>query len=425
MRSSDEEFNSSSERVLNDNEHRISSNNLAAFCTLRKDRTKQKKPTADHSSSLNFCTLRIRRDKSPNLHYGGNATNGGFVVPYNRLNESFSNENSFDDENLIDLDDSGQADAEAINRSLIEQYEAEPSAWKPKFSHSTSNTLEKSDRKQSLKELKRLSSYCTLRPEQRRKFILRTISTLRNSNKISDEANKTLSLLHELNGFNAKDDDNCCATSATDIAACFSDPEKVEDCLLELDAYLEEIDRNYSYSNNNINSDAVSMETENNFPLDKVVYVQQCKANCNNETNDEHDADVDDGGSNKNSREDVNEKVDEIATTTTTTSGEENNCGYSEFLNRFSDCDNNTNGVTMENNCRMSDVNAHECSYDGHGSDRLSDAGVDVKCIDDDAIEFCRGQSHRNTINVASGSTFPRSSPLTKGKPFFSTFLSN
>lgn len=393
MRSSDEEFNSSSERVLNDNE----SSNLSAFCTLRTDR-KQKKPTADHSSSLNFCTLRNRRDKSPNSNI--------FSVPYNRLTESVPNENSFDNENgnLIDLDDTVQPEAEAINTLLVEQYEADLSDWTPKASQSTSNTLDKSDRKQSLKELKRLSSYCTLRPEQRRKYILRTISTLRNSNKISDEANKALSLLHELNGFNGNDG---CTSSAADIATCFSDPEKVEDCLLELDAYLEEIDRNYLYN------DGITSEKENNFPLDKVVYVQQCKANCNNDDDD----DDHDGGT-KNSREE-NEKVEEIVTA----DGEQdNNCGYSEFLNRFSDCD-NANGVTDNNNCRMSDVNVNENSHDEHG-DRLSGI-VNLKCEDAMDIDnvLSRGQSHRNTINGACGSTFPRSSTLSKGM-FYCTVIS-
>lgn len=379
MRSSDEEFNSSSKTVLNDNE----SSNLSAFCTLRTDR-KQKKPTPDHSNNLNFCTLRNRRDKSPN--------DNRFCVPYNRLNDTFSNENSFENENgnLIDLDDSVQPEAEAINRSLIEKYEVDLSEWKPKSSQSTSSTLEKPDRKQSLKELKRLSSYCTLRPEQRRKYLLRTISTLRNANKISDEANKTLSLLHELNGCHAND--GCSSSVTTDIAACFSDPEKVEDCLLELDAYLEEIDRNYLYN------DGITSEKDNNFPLDKVVYVQQCKANHNN-----------DDGSNKNSREE-NEKVEEIITTT---DGKNDNCGYSEFLNRFSDCD-NPNGVT--DNCRMSDVNVCEDSYDEQ-NDRLSGV-MNLQCNDAVKIdnEICRGQSHRNTINVVSGSTFPRSSQPGKGK---------
>lgn len=380
MRSSEEEFNSSSERVLNDNE----SNNLSAFCTLRTDR-KQKKPTPDHSNSLNYCTLRNRRDKSPN--------DNSFCVPYNRLKDTFSNGKTCENENgnLIDLDDSVQPEAEAINKSLIEKYEVDLSDWKPKSSQSTSNTLEKSDRQQSLKELKRLSFYCTLRPEQRRKYILRTISTLRNANKISDEANKALSLLHELNGFNGND--GCASSSATDIVAtCFSDPEKVEDCLLELDAYLEEIDRNYLYN------DGISSEKENNFPLDKVVYVQQCKANCNN-----------DDGSNKNRREE-NEKVEEIITTD---EEKDNYCGYSEFLNRFSDCD-NANGVT--DNCRMSDVNVQEYSCDEQ-SDRLSGV-MNLQCTDAVQVEneICRGQSHRNTINVACGSTFPRSSQLSKGE---------
>lgn len=382
MRSSDEEFNSSSETVLNDNE----SINLSAFCTLRADR-KQKKPTPDHSSSLNFCTLRNRRDKSPNDN------NNTFCVPYNRLNDTFSNENSFENDNgnLIDLDDTTvRPEVEAINRSLIAKYEVDLSDWTPKSSQSTSNTLEKPDRKQSLKELKRLSSYCTLRPEQRRKYILRTISTLRNANKISDEANKALSLLHELNTFNANDG---CSSSASDIAACLSDPEKVEDCLLELDAYLEEIDRNYLYN------DSIVSEKENNFPVDQIVYMQQCKATGNN--ND---------GSNKNSREE-NEKVEEIIIA----DGGNDNCGYSAFLNRFSDSDNATS-LTDNSNCRISGVNVHDDSYDEH-SDRLSDVmhfeSSDIVKADS---EICRGSAYRNTINVTSGSTFPRSNLVNKGE---------
>lgn len=156
-----------------------------------------------------------------------------------------------------------------------------------------------------IREFKRLGTYCTLRPEQRRKHLLKVLPTLRNSMLLqtlfasnsnastnlgaADEldSNKDIdSLLIDLDDFiidgntalmhrrcNGHFDSsesftsNCDSRSqrsyidgaATSIASsgytvasnemannCINiDPDKVEDCLLELDAYLEEIDRDY------------------------------------------------------------------------------------------------------------------------------------------------------------------------------------
>lgn len=66
-----------------------------------------------------------------------------------------------------------------------------------------------------LMEFKRLGSYCTLRNEQKRKYLLRTISNLRNTRN-----DATLEQPFALGSY-----------------------ERIEDCLLELDTYLEEIDQ--------------------------------------------------------------------------------------------------------------------------------------------------------------------------------------
>lgn len=160
-----------------------------------------------------------------------------------------------------------------------------------------------------IREFKRLGTYCTLRPEQRRKHLLKVLPNLRNSMLLqtllgsntgsrnvlkthtADElptANQDLdSLLVDLddfiidgnttrmqsicNGqFNSSESftSNCDSRSqissnadgtASFAPSCYTvsgademskscikiDPDKVEDCLLELDAYLEEIDRDY------------------------------------------------------------------------------------------------------------------------------------------------------------------------------------
>lgn len=171
-----------------------------------------------------------------------------------------------------------------------------------------------------IREFKRIGTYCTLRPEQRRKHLLKVLPTLRNStllqtllgsnngagadggdlqtlsnvstvdDLLSTNNNDIDSFLIDLDDFivdgntalmqqRQKNDgivNNCdqpneqptlinddvsslamitnrysmaSTTSRSDNDSLFKiDPDKVEDCLLELDAYLEEIDRDYALS---------------------------------------------------------------------------------------------------------------------------------------------------------------------------------
>lgn len=149
-----------------------------------------------------------------------------------------------------------------------------------------------------IREFKRIGTYCTLRPEQRRKHLLKVLPTLRNSmllqtllgsntatKNISVTTNKDIdSLLIDLDDFildgntvllqkqsnerfnstsncdiRSQRSSNIDATTSFTSSRCHTaanadelnknciqiDPDKVEDCLLELDAYLEEIDRDY------------------------------------------------------------------------------------------------------------------------------------------------------------------------------------
>lgn len=180
---------------------------------------------------------------------------------------------------------------------------------------SESNNASTNEQHQTvIREFKRLGTYCTLRPEQRRKHLLKVLPTLRNSmllqtllgsnaitsknlTKISNSCtadellatntdidsllvdlddfiiggNTTLMQRHTNEQFNSSESftsNNCDGRSqrsfktdaTTSITTpCYAaanldeinnsciqiDPDKVEDCLLELDAYLEEIDRDY------------------------------------------------------------------------------------------------------------------------------------------------------------------------------------
>lgn len=134
-----------------------------------------------------------------------------------------------------------------------------------------------SEHSTSLREFKRLGAYCTLRPEQRRKHLLKALPTLRNSrilqsllatadnqpsvsgdasslsskhviddllsnfdHIIGGDANKNAStLVGECNG------ERPVADGVESKNGCLLDP-KIEDCLRELDVYLEEIDRDYA-----------------------------------------------------------------------------------------------------------------------------------------------------------------------------------
>lgn len=154
--------------------------------------------------------------------------------------------------------------------------------------------------KTAIREFKRLSTYCTLRPEQRRKHLLKVLPTLRNSKllqtllassngedvvKSNDQLlqnNDIDSLLINLDEFiidgnelikqdaSVNRDNNNFAPNSENRGEAINDEfateniipfdlDKVEDCLLELDAYLEQIDRDYAltcaygFAHNNVN----------------------------------------------------------------------------------------------------------------------------------------------------------------------------
>lgn len=126
----------------------------------------------------------------------------------------------------------------------------------------------------SIREFKRLGAYCTLRPEQRRKHLLKALPTLRNSrilksllasadsqpntndetvsssslsnsNRVIDDL---LSNLDQIISSEAatKTDSECIGDGRVTADGCVLLDPKIEDCLRELDVYLEEIDRDYA-----------------------------------------------------------------------------------------------------------------------------------------------------------------------------------
>lgn len=131
----------------------------------------------------------------------------------------------------------------------------------------------------SIREFKRLGAYCTLRPEQRRKHLLKALPTLRNSRILqtllatadstqantgtdaTSSANKHVidnllsNLDHIIGGESSRSastlagecngDGRLLADGGESKSAAQLDP-KIEDCLRELDVYLEEIDRDYA-----------------------------------------------------------------------------------------------------------------------------------------------------------------------------------
>lgn len=190
--------------------------------------------------------------------------------------------------------------AEAIGRSSESSLIASASACVvPSSPPPTSSSANEQHQPQVIREFKRIGTYCTLRPEQRRKHLLKVLPTLRNSVLLqtlfgsnttpknfrkthTDEqkqqqlivgGNRDIdSLLIDLDDFiidsnstrmqllsnhetpfeaattlNSNSSSNG-GRHANDMSTGHMkivDPDKVEDCLLELDAYLEEIDREY------------------------------------------------------------------------------------------------------------------------------------------------------------------------------------
>lgn len=264
----------------------MDSGNLGAYCTLRSEDKKKK------SNNVHFGSLRNRRNDAGHNSSNNLVTNDKFTVPYNQLEESISSENFsfYNDEtppplpsapsiteineaktnavipDLITLEE--ESPTEAINISLLEKIENDllqtrsaassaAAAANHRKTNSQNNTLIKDEDQhhhQSLSEFKRLSSYCTLRPDQKRKYLLRTISHLRSSKNASLEANRALQAFQYLDSIESLTLPAAAAVACSDELTICSDPEKVEDCLMELDAYLEEIERNCVYHNDNTNT---------------------------------------------------------------------------------------------------------------------------------------------------------------------------
>lgn len=242
---------------------------------------------------------------------------------------------------------------------------------------SARNATSNEQHQKVIREFKRLGTYCTLRPEQRRKHLLKVLPTLRNSmllqtllasnvntknplkmhatddisapiNPIttaipptaSTTNNDIDSLLIDLDDFiidgntammqrmqteNANSSESFASNSENlsqndlndNSLTCYSashaspmpiqkhtehelngscikiDPDKVEDCLLELDAYLEEIDRDYALACagsthnsticlNNNNNNVKSMKTSNTSPtnLNSLEKLSKNRIDC-------------------------------------------------------------------------------------------------------------------------------------------------
>lgn len=125
-----------------------------------------------------------------------------------------------------------------------------------------------------IKDFKRLGAYCTLRPEQRRKYLLKALPTLRKSRILqtlltppdarpegdasnvdhfaSDKSDITNleRLIVDCCHFSSDNANNAISLAGKcgdgDAKKIFDDPDRVEDCLRELDVYLEQIDHNYA-----------------------------------------------------------------------------------------------------------------------------------------------------------------------------------
>lgn len=240
---------------------------------------------------------------------------------------------------------------------------------------SARNATSNEQHQKVIREFKRLGTYCTLRPEQRRKHLLKVLPTLRNSmllqtllasnvntkNSLKMHATDDISapintittaipptasttnndidsLLIDLDDFiidgntammqriqteNANSSESFASNSENlsqndlndNSLTCYSashtspmpiqkhtehelngscikiDPDKVEDCLLELDAYLEEIDRDYALAcagsthNSTIclnNNNVKSMKTSNTSPtnLNSLEKLSRNRIDC-------------------------------------------------------------------------------------------------------------------------------------------------
>lgn len=211
-----------------------SSSVVGAYCTLRsadgsKLSSKCKKPQRLHFGSLRVRNNRIGSTTHPyhELSNNGEKFNNPIKstesleldehlmkqqAAMTSQNDMASNDN--DDKQTIESYSNDKVDrrntlasCRPSTSSVAASAEANVLPSRPASSAANGSSL--------LMEFKRLGSYCTLRNEQKRKYLLRTISNLRNTRN-----DATLEQPFALGSY-----------------------ERIEDCLLELDAYLEEIDQ--------------------------------------------------------------------------------------------------------------------------------------------------------------------------------------
>ena len=273
----DEEYNNPNNNCITNASHTMNNknsfeavvgggaNSLDAYCTLRSKRRKNDNQNVKFSSLRQKNRKVSQHDQQPEIPYKHLVEEQDYVQNVCSSMEHIASEGGAikshtlaDD--LINLNDTLNGDETKLVDQMTKDIKCKENvkSRKPK---SLSNTLGKCFRhdqcqgdsldtgqsqqqQSSLNEFNRFSSYCTLRPDQKRKYLLKTISLLRNSTNVSDEANKALMALHQLKVFESMtSSDKSACTDETLILS--NDPEQVEDCLLELDKYLEEIERNY------------------------------------------------------------------------------------------------------------------------------------------------------------------------------------
>lgn len=209
---------------------------VGAYCTLRsstgsKNLTKCKKLQNSH-----FGSLKVRGSNHPYHELlskdENNKTPPPVLVDENdgHLHLKRTESAAMNSVHDSDVADAIESDDIADRRNTLAS--SQPSTSKAAATPRSKAASTTANGHSLLMEFKRLGSYCTLRNEQKRKYLLRTISNLRNTRNDVVAARSTPSAtLHE-NDF-AVDESFALSSSA----------ERIEDCLLELDAYLEEIDK--------------------------------------------------------------------------------------------------------------------------------------------------------------------------------------
>lgn len=384
-------------------EEKTNSISLSAYCTLR--------PKTNEKSTKNLNNTRFNSLKSNRINPVDNDDDS--TIPYIPLENSskLPDENNYFDVastkfealsssssnpideiiecDLIDLYDttpdenedvaaaagtsSSRSKVEAINVALLKKLQRLPSINNHHDgTNSMCNTLTKKSHhnNDNNDEFQRLERYCTLRKidPHKRKHILRNFATLRKSKKLlltnEQIMHHEYCLFHELINVDNNIDDNCSRSSTPSISSVLSccDPEKIEDCLLELDAYLEEIDRN-CMCNNEINC---SSENE---------------LNCDNSEN-------------------INCINDHNLITVSSTNDEINNFNESsDFLNIFENYhDDKDFNENVDNN--SSSVNDIENYTTNLKSNIFLNDDEDDDSLRGAEENIARGHQYRNTISV-------------------------